>query len=391
MHVHTNHLASPDTLGDAKAQEAAEKAQRAERDRDCKGLRVLEWLQKEGPSSLREYIAHLERRLAATPRLVEGHHKRRKLVGDLNRELRAKDRPDRSDVLKLKERFEEERRKLYAQYPEMGRYYFPPGYVVRSEAEEVAQIRCKLSRARLDFQIWNRTGQRPQGAGYMKLCSPQPGRPLTLWTIGGFLPHDATLNKGQLSEIELIAGGLARNPRTRTGMPVVTITGGFAPGESASVGEARARAVKNALLDALKRIDLSLLQYVGFNLATNAWCSDVAIALRERIAPAPDVRLRISPDDPRVQPRNPMAPTGTPLPKGPGPAPRSRGVQDQVRRRIDGILRRHGVRDAALRRAIADSAMFQGETGVKAAVGNTGLSSEEQNAIVEQILSRGRP
>ena len=151
----------------------------------------------------------------------------------------------------------------------------------------------------------------------------------------------------------------------------------------------RARAVKNALLDALKRIDLSLLQYVGFNLATNAWCSDVAIALRERIAPAPD--LRISPDDPRVPPRNPMAPTGTPLPKGPGPAPPSRGVQDQVRRRIDRILRRHGVRDAALRRAIADSAMFQGETGVKAAVGNTGLSSEEQNAIVEQILNRGRP
>ena len=35
--------------------------------------------------------------------------------------------------------------------------------------------------------------------------------------------------------------------------------------------------------------------------------------------------------------------------------------------------------------------MFQGETAVKAAVGNTGLSSEEQNAIVEQILSRERP
>ena len=46
------------------------------------------------------------------------------------------------------------------------------------------------------------------------------------------------------------------------------------------------------------------------------------------------------------------------------------------------------MRDAALRRAIADSAMFQGETGVKAAVGNTGLSSEEQNAIVEQILKQ---
>jgi hypothetical protein len=388
MYLHANGLASPDNLADAKAQEASERAQRAERDRDCKGLRVLEWLQRGGPSSLRAHIAHLEERLAATPRLVEGHHKLRKLVDELNRALRAKSRPQAGP---LRARFEEERKKLYGEYPEMGRFPFPPGYVVRTVAEEQAQVRCKLSRARLDFQIWNRTGQRPPGAGFVRLCSPQPGRPLTLWAFGGFRANDATLNRSQLSEIELIAGGLARNPRTRSGMPVLIITGGFAPGENPSVGNGRALAVKNALLDALKRINLSLLQYVGFHLAANPWCGEVTISLRERIAPPPDLRPRISPDDPRVPPRNPMAPRGTPLPAGPPPRPsRTPSPQDLFRRRVDRILRRRGVKNAAVRRAIADSALFQGEAAVRAAVGKTGLDSKEQAAVVDEILSRKR-
>jgi hypothetical protein len=389
MYVQTNRLASPDTFGDAKAQEAAEKVLRADRDRDCKGLRVLEWLQKEGPSSLRQYIAHLERRLVATPRLVQGHHKLRKLADDLNRALRAKDRPERSQVQALKTRFGVERKKIFDDFPEMRQFYFPPGYVVRSEAEELAQVRCKLSRARLDFQMWNRTGSRPAGSGHLKLCSPQPGRPLTLWTIGGFRAHDATLNRQQLSEIDLIAGGLARNRRTRVGLPVLTIIGGFAPGENAGVGDRRALVVRSALLDALKRIDMSLLQFVGFQLASNPWCSEVAISLRERVPPPPDLRPPPPPDP--WEPRNPMGPTGTPLPQGPGPAPNTPGAQELIRTRIDGILRRRGIRDAAVRRSIADSAIFQGETALKAAVGNTSLSSQEQIEVVDEILSRRRP
>ena len=60
---------------------AADKRQRAQSERDCKGVRVLEWLEKDGPSSLREYIEYLERRLKATPRLVQGHENLRKLRG----------------------------------------------------------------------------------------------------------------------------------------------------------------------------------------------------------------------------------------------------------------------------------------------------------------------
>jgi hypothetical protein len=382
MYLRQHSLGAPQRAGSS---EAAEKTQRAETDRACKGVRVLEWLQKDGADSLRAYIAYLERRLAATPRLVEGHHQLRKLVDALDRALRAQGRPA---IGPLRARFDQEKKGLFARYPEMGRFSFPPGYVVRTAAEEVAQVRCKLSRARLDFQIWNRTGRRPQGTGFVRLCSPQPGRPLTLWTFGGFGPNNATLNPAQLSEIKLIAGGLARNPRTRTGKPVLTITGGFAPGENPTVGNARAIAVKTALFDALKQIDLSLLGVVGFQLAANPWCGEVAISLRERIPPPPNLRL---PSNRPPGPRNPLAPTGTPLPAGPSPGRPAPGAQDRIRRRIDGILRKHGVKDATKRKAVVDSALFQGEAAVRSAVGKTGLDFKQQQAVVDEILSRKRP
>jgi hypothetical protein len=347
---------------------------------DCKGVRVLEWLEKDGASSLREYIAQLERRLTATPRLVEGHK--------LLRRLKAMRLP--------RDKFEKAQRGILTAFPEMRLYYFPPGYNVRSVAEELAQVRCKLSRARLNFQIWHRTGRPPRGAGFVRLCSAPPvtNRPLTLWTIRGFPPNDATLNQSQLAEIGLIARGLARNPRTRSGMPILTIRGGFAPGENASVGDARAIAVKGALTEALKRIDLSLLGSVGFNLTAEAWCSEVSISLRERIAPPPDLRLRVPLDHPLVQPRNRLAPAGTPLPPLPRAGPSSgRSVQDQFRNQVDSILRKYGVTNEAVRRAIADSAVFQSEEALRAAIGTAGVGSDTKQAIFDSIraLSQGRP
>jgi len=266
MYLRQRTLGAP--ASPVEAPEAMEKVQRKEMERDCKDVYVLDWLERDGSGSLREYIAHLERRLTATPRLVAGHAQLSKLKA-----MRLP--PDK---------FEKARRGILTAFPEMKVYTFPHGYNVRSVEEELAQVRCKLSRARLNFQIWNRTGRRPKGAGFVRLCSTPPGRPLTFWTFSGFALNDTALSQSQLSEIGLIARALASNPRTRSGMPMLTITGRFAPGENPRVGDGRAIAVRNALADALKRIDQSLLLYVGFNLAAEAWCSEVAISMRERVA-----------------------------------------------------------------------------------------------------------
>lgn len=359
-----------------EASEAMEKVQRKEMERNCKDVNVLDWLERDGPGSLREYIAHLERRLTATPRLVAGHAQLSK--------LKAMRLP--------RDKFEKARRGILTAFPEMKVYTFPHGYNVRSVKDELAQVRCKLSRARLNFQIWNRTGQRPKGAGFLRLCSSPPGRPLTFWTLSGFAPNDTALSQSQLAEIELIARALASNPRTRSGMPVLTITGRFAPGENPRVGDGRAIAVKNALADVLKRIDQSLLLYVGFNLASEAWCGEVAISMRERNAPlSPLPNLRLSPTSPLVQPGHPLAPTGTPLPSGSVSKPPSgRSAQDIFREKVDGILRKYGVESMAARKAIADSAVFQGEQAIRSAVGKAGLSFRAQQSILEEILALRR-
>lgn len=183
--------------------EAMENVQRKEMERDCKDVNILDWLERDGSGSLREYIAHLERRLTATPRLVAGHAQLSK--------LKAMRLP--------RDKFAKAMRGILTAFPEMKVYTFPHGYNVRSVEEELAQVRCKLSRARLNFQVWNRAGRRPKGAGFLRLCSPPPGRPLTLWTLSGFAPNDTALSQSQLAEIGLIARALASNPRTRSGCP----------------------------------------------------------------------------------------------------------------------------------------------------------------------------
>jgi len=404
MYIRQDRLGAPspgDTLPYVEALEATEKGQREEMERHCKGVNVLEWLERNGPRSLREYIAQLERRLAATPRLVEGHQKLRRLLDDLSRELRAGRRPPPG--------FRDSIRAIFIDYPELQLFPFPAGYRIQSVNEEVAQVRCKLSRARLNFLIWNRTGRPPKGAGFIRLGEPPSpaeriltrafdkqttNRPLSLWTIIGFRPKDAALSRAQLSEIDLIAGGIARNPRTRSGMPVLTIRGGFTRGENANVGNSRAAAVREALKIALQRMDPNLIMSVGLDLAQTVETSqpEVSISMRELIAPQP--QLRISPDSPLVQPPTPLAPTGTPLPPGPPAAPsRGRSVHDQFRSRVDSVLRKFGVKNPAVREAIANSAVFQTEEALRAAVAQAGVSSDVQRAIVESIraLSRERP
>jgi hypothetical protein len=355
---------------------AAETAQQKQTERDCKAVRVLEWLEKDGPNSLREYIAYLERRLAATPRLVQAHQNLRKLKG-----------------MRLpKAKFSAAWQGLVNAFPEIEKYKFPPGYNVGTADEEMAQVRCKLSRARLAFQIWHRTGKPPKGAGFLRLCTDRdrPGGPLILWTIRGFKAHDATLSQDQLREIQMIAGALARDPRTRSGKPVLTLFGGYAPGEDESVGNRRAKAIKDAIVNELKKIDMSLLAVVGFDLVADPWCSDVSIAMRELNPPPPDLRIR--PDTPILKPPL-ITPRGTPLPPAPPARKPGRSVQDVLRERIDDILRRHGVKSPAVRKRIADSAITLGEKALGAAVDQADISSAAKKAIVESIraLSKQRP
>jgi hypothetical protein len=353
-----------------------EKAQRRQVERDCKGVSVLEWLEKDGPKSLREYIAYLERRLLATPRLVQGHENLRK--------LKAMRLP--------RDKFAAAWQGLVRAFPEIKQYYFPPGYSVGAVDKEVAQIRCKLAKARLAFQIWHRTGKRPKEAGFINLCSPapRPNGPLILWTIGGFKYNDATLDQNQLREIKLIAGGLAKNPRTRSGKPVLTIFGGHAPGEDESIGYRRAQAIKDALMNELKQIDMSLLAVIGFNLVAEPWCSEVSISMRELNPPPPDLRIR--PDSPILQPPL-IRPRGTPLPPGPPLRPPGRSAQDVLREKIDAVLRRNGVKSDAARKKIADAVIAGGEKALKLAVDQADLSSAAKQAIVDSIrgLTRAHP
>lgn len=362
---------------------AAEKALRDEMVRRCKGVNLVDYLVK-GPDSLRAYILYLESRLAATPRLVEGRRKLQQLEDRMRREAGSGGRPPRDY---LTPGFRQQRDQIFAEYPELKEFTFPDGYIVRSVDEEAAQVRCKLSRARLDLEMWLRSGARPASAGFVKMCSPPPGRPLTFWTFEGFALNDDKLNPKQLSEIDLIAGGMARDPHTRTTKPLLTIVGGFAPGEDPMVGMRRAQAVAHALANALRKKNPDLLPFIGINLVSEPWCNEAWIHIHERNAPPPNLWGPLPPGFGSRRP--PMAPTGTPLPKGPGQAPKDPAWRERIRKKVEEVLKRHGVKNPSVRKAIADSTVFQGEQGLRSSIGQSGLDFEEQGQAIKEILNRG--
>jgi len=220
--------------------------------------------------------------------------------------------------------------------------------------------------------------------GRRRTAPPIANRPLlTLWTISGFPRNVATLNQSQLAEIGRLAAGLARNPRTRVGKPLLTITGGFDSGENAGVANRRAISVRDALIDAIKRIDRSLLASLGFDLAAEPRGREVAISLRERNPPPPDLHL---PQD--YQPHNPLAPTGTPLPPMPSSGRPAPGLLDRLRHRIDRILWNKGVKNEIVRKAITDSLFFQIEQTFKSMIGKAGVDFKKFDDVLTRRLPR---
>ncbi len=136
------------TLPYREALEETERKQREAYERDCANVHVLETLERQYLSP-RERVELLERKLAAMPRIVQGH----KLIKDLRtKRLTGKlsDAQFRAAIQGV----------LHA-FPEVSRFPFPSGYAIGSAADEVARARCQLSRARWEFLVWNRTGRIP--------------------------------------------------------------------------------------------------------------------------------------------------------------------------------------------------------------------------------------
>jgi len=154
------------TLPYREALEETERKQREEYERDCANIRMLKTLERQSLSP-GERVRMLERKLAAMPRIVQGY----KLIEDLRwRRLTGKlsDAQFRAAIQGV----------LHA-FPEVAQFPFPPGYAVESVADEVARVRCQLSRARWEFLVWNRTGRIPgrltPGLGRVPDPNPDPG------------------------------------------------------------------------------------------------------------------------------------------------------------------------------------------------------------------------
>src|SRR5688572_16792960 len=70
--------------------------------------------------------------------------------------------------------------RLHGAFPEVRQFPFLQGYAVGSTDDEVARVRCELSRARLELMAWNRTcratGRLTPGLGQPPDASPvDPG------------------------------------------------------------------------------------------------------------------------------------------------------------------------------------------------------------------------
>jgi hypothetical protein len=131
-----------------EAMEALERQQIADMARDCANVNVLQTLERVSRSPA-ERVAWLERKIAAMPRIIEGHRHLRGLI--------ARYQAGRLTEAQLHAAV----MGLFNAFPELREFPFPPGYAVGTVAEEVARTRCELSRARWELTVFGRTGRVP--------------------------------------------------------------------------------------------------------------------------------------------------------------------------------------------------------------------------------------
>jgi hypothetical protein len=131
-----------------QAMEAMERRMMDEMARDCANVNVLQTLERVARTPAQR-VTWLERKIAAMPRIIEGHR--------LLRELIARFRAGRLTQAQLNAAVTG----LLHAFPELSEFQFPPGYAVGTVAEEVARTRCELSRARWELMIFDRTGRVP--------------------------------------------------------------------------------------------------------------------------------------------------------------------------------------------------------------------------------------
>lgn len=136
------------TLPYREALAETERKQREEYLRDCKGVQVLETLEREYISP-GDRVRRLEKQLELLPRIVEFYQK----LGALKTKVLTK--------TISKDVFLVEVEKLIDAFPEIIDFHFPSGYGVGSLASETEKLRCQLSRARWEFMVWNRTKKLP--------------------------------------------------------------------------------------------------------------------------------------------------------------------------------------------------------------------------------------
>jgi hypothetical protein len=128
--------------------EAAERQQMAEMARDCANVEVLQTLERVARSPA-ERVTWLERKIAAMPRVLEGHR--------LRREMYARRRAGRFNDFQLRAAL----MGLHNAFPEIREFPIPDGYAMGTVAQERAKAQCELSRARWELMVFSRTGRVP--------------------------------------------------------------------------------------------------------------------------------------------------------------------------------------------------------------------------------------
>jgi hypothetical protein len=131
-----------------EAVEAAERKQMADMARDCANVEVLQTLERVARSPA-ERVTWLERKIAAMPRVLQGHRMRRELYAR-RRDRRLNDFQLRAALMGLHNAF-----------PEIREFPIPDGYAMGTVDQEVAKARCELSRARWELMVFDRTGRLP--------------------------------------------------------------------------------------------------------------------------------------------------------------------------------------------------------------------------------------